>query len=185
MLEKAPEDPDAFREIYEHFFPRIYAYVSYRVASSQDAEDLVSDTFFKVLNRLETFQWRGDGSFSAWLFRITNNVVADYYRRMGRTETEVFLDELPEILEDTSYPCEGHMQKEEFIYLRQLIERLSQRRQEVIRLKFFGGLRNNEIAQVLGLDERTVASHLCRALEDLHRLYILEFGKPKKEGSYE
>jgi DNA-binding NarL/FixJ family response regulator len=52
-------------------------------------------------------------------------------------------------------------------------------------LKFFGGLRNNEIAQVLGIDERTVASHLCRGLEDLHCRYVCEFPQPKKEGSHE
>jgi DNA-directed RNA polymerase specialized sigma24 family protein len=39
-------------------------------------------------------------------------------------------------------------------------------------LKFYGGLRNSEIAAVLGLDERSVASHLCRALDDLHRSYV-------------
>jgi DNA-directed RNA polymerase specialized sigma24 family protein len=44
---------------------------------------------------------------------------------------------------------------------------LSPRRQEVVTLRFYGGLRNREIARVLGLDERTVAAHLCRAIQDL------------------
>ncbi len=68
-------------------------------------------------------------------------------------------------------------------YLRQTIrKRLSQaaletltpRRREIILLRFSSGLRNQEIASVLNLDERTVASHLCRALEDLQQQYQQE-----------
>jgi len=185
MLAKALEDQDAFQEIYEHYFPRVFAYVSYRVARKQDAEDLVSETFFNIVNRLETFEWRGDGSFSAWLFRITSNLIADYYRQSDQAEMQISIDELPEIAPDSLLPDEVTQQKEKFIYLRQLIESLPKRRREVILLKFFGGLRNYEIAEVTGLDERTVASHLCRGLEDLHRRYVLEFFQPRKEGSYE
>ncbi len=55
-----------------------------------------------------------------------------------------------------------------------MIETLSPRRQEVITLRFFGELRNQEIAEILSLDERTVASHLCRAIEDLQNKYQQE-----------
>jgi RNA polymerase sigma-70 factor, ECF subfamily len=48
---------------------------------------------------------------------------------------------------------------------------LPPRRRDILLLKFFGGLRNQEIARMLNLDERTVASHLSRALDDLRRLY--------------
>lgn len=185
LLERAFKAPDAFRKIYEHYLPRVYAYVVYRVARKQDAEDLVSETFFKVVDRLGTFEWRGEGTFSAWLFRITKNNIADYYREAGRVDKEVSLDELSELAPDNLLPYETIRQKEKFVFLRQLIRALPPRRQEIIQLKFFGGLRNNEIAQVLGIDERTVASHLCRGLEDLHRLYMCEFPQTKKEGSHE
>ena len=185
LLERAFKVPDAFRKIYEHYLPRVYAYVVYRVARKQDAEDLVSETFFKVVDRLGTCEWRGEGSFSGWLFRITKNNIADYYREAGRVDKEVSLDELSELAPDNLLPYETIRQKEKFVFLRQLIRALPPRRQEIIQLKFFGGLRNNEIAQVLGIDERTVASHLCRGLEDLHRLYMCEFPQTKKEGSHE
>jgi DNA-directed RNA polymerase specialized sigma24 family protein len=45
------------------------------------------------------------------------------------------------------------------------------RRREIVALRYFGGLRNQEIAAVLGLGERTVAAHLSRALRDLHAAY--------------
>ena len=70
------------------------------------------------------------------------------------------------------------LQKEQLAHMRGMLATLSPRRQEVLTLKFFGELQNWEIAKVLGLDERTVASHLCRGLEDLHRKYSEELARP-------
>ena len=63
------------------------------------------------------------------------------------------------------------LQKERFLRLQEMLHTLSPRRQEIISLRFFGGLRNQEIAEVLGLSEKTVASHLCRGLDDLQTKY--------------
>ncbi|HYN88733.1 MAG TPA: sigma-70 family RNA polymerase sigma factor, partial [Ardenticatenaceae bacterium] len=139
---------------------------------AQDAEDLVADTFLRLIEKGERLEWRDERSFTAWLFRIAHNLVNDYYRRSGQRADNVPLDMLPELSANTLLPDDVLLKQELFARLRLLIGALSPRRQEVITLKFFGGLRNQEIAEILGLDERTVASHLCRGLEDLHRRYI-------------
>lgn len=71
-------------------------------------------------------------------------------------------------------PEEALRQQETFQHMRELVTTLSPRRQEVITLKFFGGLRNKEIADILNLDERTVASHLSRGLQDLRDKYTAQ-----------
>jgi len=180
LVEGARRDPEAFRQLYNHYFPKVYAYVSYRMGRVGDAEDLVAETFLKMVEGLDGFAWRGAGSCAAWLFRIAHNLVNDFYRRGQRTEEAIPLDELPELRASTLLPEDVILQKEKFAYLRRLIGSLSPRRQEVITLKFFGGLPNKEIAALLELDERTVASHLCRGLEELHRRYVNEVAK---EGS--
>jgi len=180
LVEKARRDPQAFRQLYDHYFPRLYAYVSYRVGRAQDAEDLVAETFLKVVEEIGCFEWRHEGSFAAWLFRIAHNLISNFYRQGQRREEPLPLEELPELQVSTLLPEDAVLQKEKFIYLRRLIGTLSPRRQEVITLKFFGGLRNQGFAGVLGLDERTVASHLCRGLEDLHRKYVDEFVQTKE-----
>ena len=175
LLNKAKKDLVAFREIYACYFPRVYAYVGYRVGRVQDTEDVVSAVFLKAIERLDSFEWRGAGSFTGWLFRIAHDLVVDYYRQHLNDQAVLPIDNLPNLAQSILLPEDEVLQKEKFARLQALISTLSSRRKEIITLRFYGRLRNNEIAQVLGLDERTVASHLCRGLEDLHRLYINEF----------
>lgn len=164
-------DPAAFRRLYRHYVQRVFAYVVYRVGTPQDAEDIVSDIFVKVLEAISSFEYRGAGSFAAWLFRIAYHEVVRFYRRRGRRQTPVALDEVPDLHSPDPAPDAVLLQKERFLRLQQMLHTLSPRRQEIISLRFFGGLRNQEIADVLGLSEKTVASHLCRGLDDLQTKY--------------
>lgn len=174
LIEQARGDPQAFRELYRRYITRVYAYVVYRVRRTQDAEDIVAEVFLKVVNGLPGFTWRGDGAFAAWVFRIASNEVSRFYRQHQPATEPLPLDDLPDIRADGLAPDQAVMRKEQFAHLSTLIATLPARRREIITLKFFGGLRNHEIAAVLELDERTVASHLSRALDDLRRHYASE-----------
>ncbi len=180
LVEAARWDAGAFRQLYNHYFPRVFAYVSYRVGSAPDTEDLVSQTFMKVVEEIHRFEWRHDNSFAAWLFRIAHNLVSNYHRHNRRAEETLPLDELPDIAASALLPDDLELRKETFAHLHKLVDALPERRREVITLKFFGGLNNREIARVLGIDERTVASNLCRALDDLQENYDLRDEKGER-----
>jgi RNA polymerase sigma-70 factor (ECF subfamily) len=167
LVEHARHDPEAFRKLYRLYIGRVYGYVAYRVKSRQDAEDITAEVFMKVVTQLARFEYRGYGSFAAWVFRIANNEVVQFFRRQ-RSMT-VSLDDLPDIRSSQLTPDEALLLQEQFTRLAALIDTLPPRRQEVITLRFYGNLRNREIAEVLHLDEHTVASHLSRALADLRR----------------
>jgi RNA polymerase sigma-70 factor (ECF subfamily) len=175
-VEEAMRNPHAFEHLYNHYFPRVYAYICYRVARQQDGEDLVADTFLKAVEAMGQgrFQWRHAGSFAAWLFRIAHNSVSDFQERGRKWGDMMPLADAPELRAGEPMPEEWALQREQFAHLRTLLDTLSPRRKEIIMLKFYGGLRNSEIAEVLALNEHTVASHLCRGLEDLHRKYLEE-----------
>ncbi len=178
-IRQAREDPRAFVYLYDAYFPRVHAYVRYRVYNRQDAEDIIAETFLRALRGLRGFKWRNRYAFAAWLFRTSHNLIVDYYRRNERIA--IALDpkvRAPEGLggrpSRAPLPEEALTQQETFQHMRDLITTLSPRRQEVITLKFFGGLRNKEIADILNLDERTVASHLSRGLQDLRDKYTTQ-----------
>jgi RNA polymerase sigma-70 factor (ECF subfamily) len=173
-IQQAQKDPRAFVHLYDHYFPRIQAYVRYRVHSSQDAEDLIADVFFRAIRKLGRFKWRHEGSFAAWLFRIAHNLIVDYYRQHERVELSFEPGDDLGLTNHAPLPEIVLTQQETFQQMRALIAMLSPRRQEIITLKFFGGLRNHEIANILKLDERTVAAHLSRGLRDLQQRYAAQ-----------
>ena len=94
LVEAAQQDPLKFGALYELHFERIYAYISRRVDDRNTAEDLTSDVFHKALANIRSYQFRG-APFTAWLFRIAANAVADQSKRAAREITGGCVD-LPE-----------------------------------------------------------------------------------------
>jgi RNA polymerase sigma-70 factor (ECF subfamily) len=173
LISQLPEKPEAFRELYRHYAPLIFSYVAYTVGSKQDAEDLTSEIFLKIIQAVSRFEYRGERSFAVWVFRITHNTVQQFYRTL-RCGDMLPLDDLPEIQSSSLLPDESIVRKEEFARLHKIMATLTPRHREIITLRFFGGLRNLEIAVMLNLDERTVASHLSRGLRELEQRYQQE-----------
>jgi RNA polymerase sigma-70 factor (ECF subfamily) len=169
LVEAARRDPLAFERLYYLYLPRVYKYTNYRIEEAEVVEEVVSDVFLKCAQALP--------SFAAWLFRIAHNAVLNRRRMEGahaRGEESMALDDLRHLHSDAPSPEEGLLRQEQGDTLRRLLLRLPQRRQDIITLRFYGELHNREIAVVLNLNERTIASHLCRGLRDLHALWLAE-----------
>jgi RNA polymerase sigma-70 factor (ECF subfamily) len=174
LIQRARNDPDAFRTIFRAMHPRVFAYVAYRVGRAEDAEDITAEVFMRVVNGLGRFEYRGEGSFTAWLFQIAHREVARFFSRK-RIDADIPMDELPDIAGYDPTPEQALVRKERFAAVRAALAELPPRRAEVLTLKFYGELRNKEIAAVLGLDERTVASNLSRALDQLEQTIRAEW----------
>ncbi|MBK9125724.1 MAG: sigma-70 family RNA polymerase sigma factor [Chloroflexi bacterium] len=161
----ARHDQKAFRVLFRRYHPRVFAYVAARVGSADDADDIAADVFVRVVDGLPGFEYRGPGSFSAWVFRIAYHEVVQHVRRYRLRDVPI--DDLPEIAGGDTGPEHALQRKERFAAVRRAILRLPPRQQEVVSMRYFAGVRNREIAEALGIDERTVASTIIRALENL------------------
>jgi RNA polymerase sigma-70 factor, ECF subfamily len=178
-MNNVQEQDTTFAEIYDRYFTRLYAYVRYRVASDDDAEDLVAETFLRAARSFSRFTPQHEGSLPAWLFRIAHNLISNYYRDTQRRPGMLSLEALPDLIDAADVPEEAYMRQEELSYLRRMIGTLAPRQQEIITLRFFADLRNQEIAEILDLDARTVAAYLSRGLAELQRRYA---GPPPADG---
>lgn len=153
---------DDYAELYRQYLPRILNYVRLRVDGEALAQDLTAAAFERAVAKQHTLRQRE--AFGAWLFRIARNEVAGYYR--GRRPTVPLAQAEAQPAGDPT-PPEAVLRREELARLRAALATLSAREQEIIRLKFGGGLGNQEIGRVMRLRAGHVAVILYRALRKL------------------
>jgi RNA polymerase sigma-70 factor, ECF subfamily len=162
LIAAAKADPNTFGQLYEIYVSRIYSYIFHRVGNVHDAEDLTSRTFFRALSHLEDYEDQG-APFSAWLYRIAHNLVANWHRDRSRRPV-IALDDLlvHGILEE--HPEVVAEAQENTHLLQEAIHKLDATRQELLVLKFTEGLSNAEIGSIMRRSEGAVKSLYHRTL---------------------
>lgn len=171
LVRQALDDSAAFQRLYERYLGRVYGYVASRVIDQHDAEDIVSDVFLRVVRHLPQLRNNHQISFAAWLFTIARNAVTDHHRRKPQTETHLSLELATPLAAAESSHDTTLIVSEDAAQLRNLIAALPERKREIVTLRYYGGLRNQEIAALLHIRERTVAATLSRALDELQEKY--------------
>ena len=91
LIAQAKEDPQAFSLLYERYVGNIYNYIYYRTGNHHDTEDLTARTFYRALKHFPRYVDRG-APFSAYLYRIAHNTVANWHRDRSRRQI-ISLDE--------------------------------------------------------------------------------------------
>ena len=159
-------DRDALEELYLIHFDRIYSYLHVSVGNRHDAEDLTTQTFLKMLEKIGSFKWQS-APFSAWLFRIAHNLAMDHFRARRRWQPE---EEVPEPPGEEEPSAElTAMQTIGRESMLKLIDRLSPEQQQVLTLKFVFNLPNAEVAGILDKTEVAIKSLQHRALVSLQK----------------
>ena len=133
-----------------------------RVDDEALAQDLTAATFEQALVHLD--QLRSPEAFGGWLFRIARNQVAQHYRRR---RVHVPLEAVADHPDDAPSVEAQVERSEELSWMLAAIRTLPERDQEIIGLKFVGGLNNKQIGQAMGLRAGNVAVILYRALRRL------------------
>jgi len=166
LVQEAITSPEALEELCDLYVPRIYNFVLKRVGKVQDAEDVTSTVFEKVLLNLGSFDG-SKASFSTWIFRITINTVTDYYRgRARRRETSLEDSGFEVLLEGDS----GVERLGSYLAVLDLLAGLPPKYQKALSLRYFGGLKVVEVAEVLGISETAASKRILRGLEELRRI---------------
>lgn len=140
-------------EVWEEFSERLRSFIRARVASDTDADDVLSDVFFRVHTRIDTL--RDDAKVASWLYQVTRNSVIDYYRR--RRDRADLVD-LPE-------PERPDSDAEQLIAsgLREMIEELPDKYRDALMMTEFQGVSQVQMAERLGLSVSGAKSRVQRA----------------------
>lgn len=164
-VQAAQANPARFRPLYERYYEPIYRFVYRRTSDSDLSADLSSQVFLKALQRLSGYEYRGV-PFSAWLFRIASNEVAQHFRDSRNQRTVSVEDHtLVEVAEEMELD-EDLWQVEDLIGAMDLLKPSDI---EVIELRFFEQRPFKEVAEILGITESNAKVKTYRILERLKK----------------
>lgn len=174
LLLAAHGDKNSFGMLYSHYLDEIFRFVYFKISDEQIAEDITEETFIRTWNSLSKI-YKKDGkvdNFRAWLYRVANNLVIDYYRKkkpllnLDRTWTKK--QPLPEDI----------VLKEELTnQLVRLIKKLDPLHQEIIVLRLVNDLSHKEVAEIMNISEGNSRVLLYRALKELKSALEKKEGK--------
>ncbi len=165
LVARATAEPAAFAAIYDHYFPRVYNYVRYRVRDANTADDITAQVFERALVRIGSYRPER-APFGAWLFAIARNAVNDHLRAQRRRHW-LSLEALRDRASTEPQPEEIAIHSETHTELLTAVARLSDRERDLIALKFAAGLTNRRIAALTSLSESNVGVILYRAIRKL------------------
>ncbi len=160
-------DAAAYAEIYDTFVSAIFRYINFRVANEEIAQDLTSDTFLKVWERLTSDTEIKVRNIRAYLYQVARNLIADHYRQ----QQPLLLEDLAEELDNNSETTEVHLERQATLAeIEQALKKLKPLYQEVIILIYIEGLSIKEAAAILDKTSGATRVLLHRALNQLKSL---------------
>ena len=165
-------------QIYKEFHPKILRYLERLTGDKEDARDLVQDVFLKVDQGISKFE--GRSSLSTWIYRIATNVSNDRFRSASfqkgkkQTLTDEFIEEDKE--DRNTWTGEKETSSDQRLERKEMsgcinryIYDLNEDYQKVLVLSEYEGLKNKEIASILGVTLDTVKIRIHRARTQLKK----------------
>lgn len=158
-------DADAFALLYEEMILPIYRFCIFRLPSQEIAEDITSETFLTVWKNISSYKKAQNIPFSAWVFRIAQNKITDFFRKNHDTL------ELQEELYVVDQNAERSRKEVEHFFLRKELQKalknIPETQAESLILRYFSDLDNKEIANIMGKSETAVRILQSRGLKAL------------------
>ena len=164
---RAQPDTETLSGLYEDFYDRIARYATARTGNRDVGEDLAGEVFVRAVESMGSFEQRG-APVEAWLFRIAHNLVVDHYRRNARRPT-VALDDAMQ-LAGPSDPAAEAEHRLSMDHVMRMMQHLNPAQQQVISLRFTGGLSAEQAGAVMGRTAGAVRELQRTALKALRAL---------------
>lgn len=166
-------DQAAFEQLLDHYQKPVYHQALRLVGNPEDAADVTQEVFLKVWKHLPSF--RGESSFSTWLYRLTDNAALDLIRREKKRRGDSSLDDEEGALtlpaDPAPTPHQAIEQKELHQAVAEGLAQLSEEHRQVLVMREINGLSYEQIGSILDLSPGTVKSRIARARISLAKFF--------------
>jgi RNA polymerase sigma-70 factor (ECF subfamily) len=168
-IQKAKQDPKAFRFLYEKYYKKIFLFILHRVGDKEQSADITAQVFLKALVNLENYSFRGL-PFSSWLYRIAVNECNVFFRKNKRDRLVVLEDEHVESLYDEMFG--ENVQEELRQKLPTILAKLKPDELQLIELRYLEERQFKEVAEILNISENYAKVRTYRILDKMKKLFI-------------
>jgi RNA polymerase sigma factor (sigma-70 family) len=162
----------AFETLVNRHKSRIYTSIYMIVKDNYIAEDILQETFVKVVNTIKSGRYNEEGKFLPWVMRIAHNLSIDHFRKSKRYPTVVMEDGSP-VFNTMDFAVESaesqQIQKDTHVLLRQLIKELPDAQREVLVMRHYMKMSFKEIADATGVSINTALGRMRYALINLKK----------------
>lgn len=170
LITRAQEgDKNAYGQIYQLFYKRIYRYCHVNLNRRETAQDICQETFLRAWKALGSFSRNKGGSFQAFLFKIAHNLIVDLYRK----KKEVSLGNWDQA--DTNQDLDENLQRQENIAkIRNALVELDEKDRHIVVLRYFEEMTTYEVAKIVGIREGNLRVRTHRILKKLKEIIQIQ-----------
>lgn len=152
---------------------KVFGFIFSKTNDAALTDDIFQDTFIKVIQKLKSESYNEEGKFLSWVFRISHNLIIDYYRKTNKMPMSRDTDEYSifSILSDDSPNVEVKILKEQSENdIVKLIKFLPPEQQQIIDLKLYKKMSFQEIADLLDISVNTALGRMRYAIKKMQKL---------------
>lgn len=163
-------DERAYRTMFHKFYPKVHRFVFMLLKNMDDADDVCQIIFEKIWNKRQKFVEIKD--FDSYLFILSKYTVINYIST--KRVIPIYIDSLSDRFANETSLHDEVVAKDTQLLIDMVVENMPPQRQAVYRMSREQCLKNDEIAQQLGLQKKTVENHLNLALKEIKKaLYLM------------
>ena len=156
IVQMSQGDERAFSVVFRKFYPKVHRFAFMLLKNKDDADDVCQMIFEKVWNKRDKF--RDINDFDSYLFITSKYTVLNYIS--AKKIVPLDIDNIPDIYSNSDSPHDFVVAKDTRLLIDMVIENLPKQRQVIYRMSREQNLKNEDIAQLLGIQKKTVENHL-------------------------
>ena len=166
-------DTTCFEVLLERYQAKVYGYIFSVVKDKETADDILQDTFYKVIVTINSDQYKDENKFIHWVMRIAHNLIVDHFRRNNKMP---LVPNRPEsdVIDNLKLPDENAehviMRKQTSQNIRKLVRMLPPEQRRVVILRHYGKCDFKDIAARTGVSINTALGRMRYAIINLRRL---------------
>lgn len=168
-VQKAQQNPRHFRVLYERYHEPIFRFIYKRTLEESLSADLTAQVFLKALQNLSTYTYKGV-PFSAWLFRIASNEIAQHFRKSNKKRVVALEENRVQDIEE-EYEDKALLELNIEV-LKEVIQDLKPPEVLLLELRFFEKRPFKEVADILEITENNAKVKIYRLLQKMKKKFI-------------